>query len=204
MKKSFILIGALALLPFLGGCGGVSSEYVPQQIILPPNIKSIAVRPFENTTSEPEIGNRLWLAVTDEFIRDGRIAYVDAESKADGIVVGTIKQFVETELSHDVNLVAQEYQLWIIMDLKFLDRDKNQYLWEEPLLEEKLRYFTVTAPGGKTKEEAKEELWSRFAQDVVRRTIEGFGSVTSVSPKSVPQEAIPTPPAPEIPPTNPY
>jgi len=32
-------------------------------------IKSIAVKPFENETSQPGIGNKLWLATTDEANR---------------------------------------------------------------------------------------------------------------------------------------
>ena len=97
----------------------MNSEFVPPSIILPPHIKKIAVRPFENTTSQPSIGNKLWLAVSQEFVRDGRIAYMDDESKADGVIVGTITQYRETELSHDVNLVPLEYQLWVLMDFKF-------------------------------------------------------------------------------------
>lgn len=195
-------LGAFSI--FLAGCGGTQSEYVPPAIILPPSIKSIAVKPFENETSVPGIGNKLWLATTDEFIRDGRIAYVEDVNKADGVVVGTIKQYRETELSHDQNLVPLEYQLWIVMDLKFLDRKNNQYLWEEPLLEQKYRYFTETQPGGKTVEEAREELWSRFSTDIVRRTIEGFGSVTSSSPRAVPKEQTPDNPPPAYPSTAPY
>lgn len=188
----------------ISGCGGLNTEYVPPSIILPAHIKSIAVRPFENTTSETSIGNKLWLAVTDEFIRDGRIAYVDDEKKADGVVIGTVKQFLETPLSHDVNLVPREYQLWVIMELKFLDRENHQYLWEEPLLEEKLRYFVETEPGGKTREEAREELWELFAHDIVRRTIEGFGTVTSASPRAVPREPRPENPPPAYPGTAPF
>lgn len=189
---------------FMGSCGGMRSEYEAPHVIIPPHIKSISVRPFENQTPQTGIGNKLWLAVTDEFIRDGRIAYVDDESKSDGVVIGTIKQYRETELSHDVNLVPREYQLWIIMDLKFLDRSNNQYLWEEPLLEQKLRYFTETEPGGKTVEEAREELWERFANDIVRRTIEGFGTVTSSSPRAVPQSPPPENPPPAYPSTVPF
>jgi hypothetical protein len=146
----------------------------------------------------------LWLATTDEFIRDGRIAYVSSEDKADGVVVGTIKQYRETALNHDVNLVPIEYQLWVIMELKFLDRTTNQYLWVEPYLEQKLRYFTETEPGGLTPEEAREQLWERFANDIVRRTVEGFGTVTSSSPRAVPQAPAPENPPPEYPATAPY
>ncbi len=203
MKRSFSF--AAASLPFLlSACGGLRTDYVPPAIIIPPHIKSIAVRPFENETSQPGIGNKLWLATTDEFIRDGRIAYVGDEKKADGIVIGTIKQYKETELSHDVNLVPLEYQRWIIMDLKFLDRANNQLLWDEPNLEQKLRYFVETEPGGKTVEQAREELWERFANDIVRRTIEGFGTVTGASPRAVPQEPVPQNPPPDYPSTVPY
>jgi len=201
---SWILAAVImSLPPILSGCGA-EGEYQAPAIILPPSIKSIGVRAFENETSQPAIGNKLWLAVTDEFIRDGRIAYNDDEKKADGIVVGTIKQYRETALNYDANLIPIEYQLWIIMDLKFLDKANNQYLWHEPYLEQKLRYFAETAPGGKTVEEAREELWGRFANDIVRRTVEGFGSVTSSSPRSVPKDPIPENPPPDYPTTAPF
>lgn len=200
---SLSLMAGLAVPFLLSGCGGIQSEYIPPNIIIPAHIKSIAVRPFGNETSLPGSGEKLWLAVTDEFIRDGRIAYNDDENKSDGVVVGTVKQYRETELSHDVNLVPLEYQLWVIMDLKFLDRTNNQYLWEEPHLEQKLRYFAETEPGGKTEEEAREELWERFANDIVRRTVEGFGTVTGISPKAVPKEIKKNPP-PEYPNSSPF
>ena len=200
LSAGAIVLGALVL----NGCSGSQSEYVPQPILLPANIKSIAVKPFANETSQTGISNKLWLANTDEFIRDGRIPYMNDENKADGVVVGTIKQYRETELSHDENLVPLEYQLWVVMDLKFLDRANNQYLWEEPLLEQKFRYFSETQPGGKTVEEAREELWSRFSQDIVRRTIDGFGTVTSSSPRAVPKDQNPDNPPPAYPSTAPF
>jgi hypothetical protein len=204
VKNKGSIPAAVLLLTGLIGCSGMTSNYEAPAIILPASIKSIAVRPFENETSQPDIGNKLWLATTDEFIRDGRIAYNDKEALADGIVVGTISQYRETALSYDTNLVPLEYQLWIIMDLKFLDRHNNQYLWHEPYLEQKFRYFAETAPGGMTVESAREELWKRFASDIVRRTIEGFGSVTSSSPRGVPKDPLPENPPPAYPSTSPF
>jgi hypothetical protein len=205
IKRNFLFV--LGLLPLLTsiGCNSLpEAQYDPPAILIPANIKKISVRSFENQTSQPGIGNKLWLATTDEFIRDGRIAYTDKEDQSDGVIIGTIKQYRETELSHDVNLVPLEYQIWIVMDLKFLDRANNQYVWEEPLLEQKLQYFAETAPGGKTSEEAREELWRRFATDIVRRTIEGYGTVTSSSPRAVPKEPLPDNPPPDYPSTIPY
>jgi len=208
-KSTGLLVGTVLLsgvLLSLTGCGGVQSEYVAPSVIIPANIKSIAVKHFQNETSQTGIDTKLWIDVTNEFIRDGRIAYTNDEQKADGVVVGTIKQYRETELSHDVNLVPREYQLWIIMDLKFLDVSKNQYLWQEPALEQKFQYFTETEPGGMTVEQAREELWARFANDIVRRTIEGFGTVTSASPRAIPKSQDPNPdnPPPAYPSTAPF
>ncbi|MFN0118672.1 MAG: LPS assembly lipoprotein LptE [Elusimicrobiota bacterium] len=190
----------------LVGCGDLRNnvDYQAPNIIIPGNVKTLSVRPFENQTSQSVIGNKLWLATTEEFIRDGRIRYVDDESKADAVIVGVITQYRESELSHDVNLVPLEYQLWVVMDLKFLDIKNNQYIWEEPLIEQKLRYFAETAPGGKTVEEAREDLWERFSRDIVRRTIEGFGSVTGVSPRSIPKEPLPDVPPPDYKKPAPY
>lgn len=206
LRKEVVFLSAVlsVLAAVLTGCGGMRSEYDAPAIIIPPHIKSIAVRPFENETPQPGIGEKLWLTTTEEFIRDGRIAYVDKENKSDGVVVGTIKSYRETELSHDVNLIPLEYQIAVTIDLKFLDRVNNQYLWEEPNLEQKIRYFVETQPGGKTVEQAREELWDRFASDIVRRTIQGFGTVTGSSPKAVPKAPLPENPPPAYPGTAPF
>jgi hypothetical protein len=206
MNRKVILFSLLTVSLF--GCGSmkdnVKTSYEAPSVIMPADIKTLSVKPFENETSESGINSKLWLATTDEFIRDGRIRYVDKEESADGVVIGTIKQFRETEFSHDVNLVAKEYQIWVVMDLKFLDRAKNQYLWQESNLEQKFRYLTETQPGGMTKEQAKEELWQRFAQDIVKRTIDGFGSVTGSSSKAIPKEPMPDNPPPAYPSTAPF
>ena len=77
------------------------------------------------------------------------------------------------------------------------------FSWEEPRLEQKIRYFAETEPGGKTQEEASEELWDLFANDIVRRTIEGFGTVTGSSPRAVPK-ALDRNPPPKYPNTAPF
>ena len=39
---------------------------------------------------------------------------------------------------------------------------------------------------GMTEEEAREIIWEKLSRDIVKRTIKGFGSVTSASEKKVP------------------
>jgi len=66
-------LGVLGLL-VLSGCAG--SVYEPAPSILPPHIRKINVRPFANKTQFFGLEEKLWLGVTNEFIRDGRIATV--------------------------------------------------------------------------------------------------------------------------------
>lgn len=195
-----IILGSFFLFT---GCSGFEADYDPANVIIPQHIKAIAVKPFGNETSQPGIGNKLWLATTQEFISDGRIRYTDTINQAQGLIEGTVMQYRETELSFDQNLIPREYQLWVVMNLKFIDTTENKYIWEEPNLEQKLRYFVETEPGGLTQEEAREQLWERFAQDIVRRTIEGFGTVTGSSPREVPRTTKENPP-PVYPKTAPY
>jgi hypothetical protein len=59
MRRSCLLAVGFAIAAFsFTGCGGTQSEYVPPAILLPPHIKSIAVKPFGNETSETGIGNK--------------------------------------------------------------------------------------------------------------------------------------------------
>lgn len=188
------LFGAVAFIPLLLlACGprpvknGSPIDDDHSATILPSHIKTIAVRPFENTTSLSNLGNKLYLATVNKLVRDGRIAYVESEDKADGVIIGTIKFYQRIPISQDVNQVNKEFQVRLLMDLKFLERLENRYLWEEPNIEQRLIYLAESQPGGKTEEEAREQLWDRFSTDIVRRTLEGFGSVTSISPRAVPK-----------------
>jgi hypothetical protein len=95
------------------------------------------------------------------------------------------------------------------MNVRFIDRKNAVTLWEEPRVEQEYRYFVETAPGGRTEEEARDALWDLFARDIVKRTIEGFGSVTGASARKVPTETLPpkdatTPARPRVAPPAPY
>jgi hypothetical protein len=98
------------------------------------------------------------------------------------------------------------------MNIKFQELRESKYLWEEPRMEQTFRYFIETEPGGMTEEEARDRVWDLFARDIVKRTIEGFGSVTGASEKKVPENTLPAPdakatdpaPRPRVPPPPPY
>jgi hypothetical protein len=189
-----------AVLLFLGGCGDMG--YTPAPVLLPAHISRIAVRPFVNKTPFFGLEEKLRLRVEEEFIRDGRLPYVNVESEADGVVAGEIVRYIKEAISFDSNQVAEEFKLWVVINLRFIDRVNNVLLWEEPRMEQEYRYFVETKPGGITEEEAREILWDLFARDIVKRTIEGFGSVSGASERKIsdaPSQPVQESPAPPVP-----
>ncbi|MBI4055750.1 MAG: hypothetical protein HY402_06450 [Elusimicrobia bacterium] len=178
------------LLGLLWGCSGADIKYAPAPQLLPSHIQKIAIRPFANKTQQFGLEDKLTLRAVDEFLRDGRYPVVP-ESKADGVVIGEIARYILTPIQYDANLVATVYKLQILLNLKFLDLSTQTYLWEEENLEGILNYLAPTLPGGKTEEAAREEIWDILARDIVKRTVEGFGSVTGASRRRVNPQQLP-------------
>ncbi len=207
---------AAALACLLSACSEVSGYRGPSTITIPPNVQKIGVRPFRNRTQFFGLEDKLRLRVEEEFIRDGRLPFVNREAEADGVVDGEIVNYIRQVVTYDANNQPQEFRLWVIMNVRFIQRADNVLLWEEPRLEQEYRYFVETSPGGRTEEEAREVIWDFFARDIVKRTIEGFGSVSSASEKKVPTETLPSndatptikpqtaPPTPQVAPPLPY
>lgn len=183
--KVFLLCAVSGLLSTV--FSGCSSPYTPAPQILPQHIKKISVRPFINNTTQYGLEEKLTLKVINEFVRDGRLMLVNNEQDADGIVVGEINRYILQPLTYDANLVTQQYKLWVLLNVSFVDRVNNVTLWTEPNMEGMNIYYDVSQPGGQTEEEAREQAWDRLSQDIVRRTVEGFGSVSGASDKKVPK-----------------
>lgn len=202
----------LVLVVALVGCAGMDEFREPANVILPTNMQKIGLRTFKNRTQFFGLEDRFRLYLEQELIRDGRMAFEGVEEKADGLLEGEIVNYIKQVVTYDSNNQALEYRLWVIVNVHFFDRRENKILWEEPRLEQSFRYFVETEPGGMTEEDARERVWDFFSRDIVKRTIEGFGSVTGASAKKVPESTLPpadeglpsTPPNPRVAPPPPY
>lgn len=187
MKKLAILAAALGL----AACGtSPDIVYKPAEQKLPLHIKRIAVRPFANKTQQFGLEEKITLKVIDEFLKNGEYT-VSPEGMAQGVVVGEITHYILTPIQYDVNLVPTVYKLNVLAAVRLLDKEQNRYLWEEPALQATKMYSAANLPGGLTEEQAREALWEILAKDVMLRTVQGFGSVSSASQKKIPSEAPP-------------
>lgn len=160
--------------------------YQPSPQVLPPHIKTIAVKTFDNKTNIFGLEDMLRLEVNNQLLKDGRFNVTNDIDTSDGYISGEILYYILQPISYNESFVPQQYKLRFIINIYFVDRINNVILWEEKNFEETLFFSAPTLPGGLTEEEAKKEVVYNMARKVYLRTIEGFGSVTGRSYKKIP------------------
>lgn len=198
----------LVLIALASACG-TDVAYKPTPQLLPQHVQRLALRPVVNKTQQFGLEDKLMLRVRDEFLRDGRYPLVP-EPESQGIVGITVSRYILTAVQYDATQAATAYKLRILVDLAFVDKSTNQILWEEKNLEGILSFPAQTLRGGLTEEQAREQIWDILARNIVKRVVDGFGSVTGTSERRITGDAPSTQPAakPEEPLkpviTNPY
>lgn len=176
MKKYLIFLLAF----FAIGCAQIEQQgyYNPNAQIMPQHITKIHVRPFINRTEVFALEDRLTIEVVDEFLRNGSY-YITNESQANGVMAGEILRYLLVPVQYDTRLVPTVYRMEVMLKVRFIDKETQKTVWEEPALQQIYTYSASTLPGGMTEEQAREQLWRNFAKMIVKRTVEGFGSVGS-------------------------
>ena len=189
MNKRYL---PLALLALAAACG-TDVAYKPTPQIIPQHVQRIALKPIVNKTQQFGLEDKLMLRVRDEFLRDGRYPLVP-EPESQGIVWITISRYILTAVQYDSTQAATAYKLRILVDLQFIDKSTNQILWEEKNLEGILSFPSSTLRAGLTEEQAREKIWDILSRNIVKRVVDGFGSITGTSERRITGEAPSTQP----------
>ncbi len=120
--------GALSILVALSACfpygfagGG-----------LPSHVRTVAVIPFENLTSAPELQQEITQALRAE-LKDRLGLREAAESRANAVVRGTIQRY-ETDIpigfsATNKNQTSARRQLQIAVDIEMIDQASGKALW---------------------------------------------------------------------------
>lgn len=183
----------LVLVALAAACG-TDVAYKPTPQLLPQHVQRLALRPVVNKTQQFGLEDKLMLRVRDEFLRDGRYPLVP-EPESQGIVWITVSRYILTAVQYDATQAATAYKLRILVDLQFVDKSTNQIIWEEKNLEGILSFPAQTLRGGLTEEQAREQIWDILARNIVKRVVDGFGSVTGTSERRITGDAPSTQPA---------
>ena len=121
--------GALSILLIMAGC-------IPYGFAgggLPSHVRTVAIIPFENLTSAPEIQQELALALRTE-LRSRLGLREAAETRASAIVRGTIQRY-ETDIpigfsAANKNQTSARRQLQISVDIEMVDQVSGKSLWQ--------------------------------------------------------------------------
>lgn len=100
---------------------------------LPSHIRTVAVIPFENLTSAPQLQQELTLALRGE-LKDRLGLREAAEAHANAIVRGTIQRY-ETDIpigfsGTNKNQTSARRQLQISVDIEMIDQASGKALWQ--------------------------------------------------------------------------
>ena len=119
---SVVLVALTACIPY-GFTGGG----------LPSHIRTVAIVPFENQTTAPELPRELTEALRTRL--HDRLGLRDAsESRANAIVRGTIQRY-ETDIpigfnANDRSATTAKRQLQLVVDIEMIDQVTGKTLWQ--------------------------------------------------------------------------
>ncbi|MBR4682074.1 MAG: hypothetical protein IKP06_02060 [Elusimicrobiaceae bacterium] len=182
MKKVLSLLGAVVC---LAACAGENVVYTPQAQIMPQHIKKIAVRQILNKTEVFALEDKFYNELYDEFLRNGSYQIIPENDGAEGVVVTTISRYLNVPIQYDSQLIPTVYRMNIWLDVVLMDKTTNTPVWREPAFLGTQIYAASTLPGGMTEVQARDMVFQQLSRDIVKRTVDGFGSVWSENKKKV-------------------
>ena len=182
MKKGLLMILTAG---WLVACASEGAVYKPQAQIMPQHIKKIAVRQILNKTEVFALEDKFYNELYDEFLRNGSYQIVAENNGAEGVIITTISRYLNVPVQYDSQLIPTVYKMNIWLDVVLMDKTTQEPVWREPAFVGTQIYAASTLPGGMTEVQARDEVFRHLSQDIVKRTVDGFGSVMSENKKKV-------------------
>ena len=173
MRRRTGALLAAALNAVAGGCGyrlaGTGS-------FLPQDIKVIAIAPFENRSSRPEIEVRTTEAVARELSRHGGTKIATDKTQADAYLEGAVTDFRTTPVQFNAQGRATRLETTVVLRASLRNLGTGEVLWSQANLlfrqqydvqQEEANYFDLETT-------ALDELARGAAQTLVNSITEGF------------------------------
>lgn len=149
-----LLLAVAGCLPHYGFSGGG----------LPPNIRTMAIQPFDNETPTPELQRELLDAMRRDL--QSRLGVRDApESRSDAVVKGVIRSYdADVPVAYSANpaqAVTARRRLRISLDVQIVDQTTNRTIWEKKALSAEGEYAERDEVGG------RRDALMRIVNDIV-------------------------------------
>lgn len=121
-------LSAGVLLLAAAGCGYRLSG---TGTFLPPEIRTIAVAPFENRSARPEIDVRTTEAVARELSRRGGYKVISNRAGADALLEGAVTRFETTPVQFNAQGRATRVEITVVVRATLRDLAKGTVLWDQ-------------------------------------------------------------------------
>gem|GEM_PF-1194493 len=126
-RPSSIVLVLVALSMLLSSCG---YRFASMGGIVPEDARTIAVPAFINNTAEPYVDVEVTKAVVDEFLADGRLKVVDADT-ADLVLKGKVTKFEITPSAYSTDNYIQSYTVSIGVNVTVEEVKTHKSIWQE-------------------------------------------------------------------------
>jgi hypothetical protein len=145
----------------LAGCCGYSTHS-----LLPSHLKTVAVPPATNTTTQPGLAEALTDSLTAAFTAD-RTLHVTNTEAADLVVNTTVSNYSRTASSYSSESLQQSvsaYELDVSAQVDARDQTRNEQFYKG-VASARVSYD----PSSKTEEQAAGEAIRKLASEIVRQ-----------------------------------
>lgn len=150
-------IVALAL-ALLAGCCGYSTHS-----LLPSHLRTVAVPPATNTTTQPGLAEALTDSLTAAFTSD-RTLHVTNTEAADLVVTTTVSSYNRTASSYTGDQAVSAYELSVSAQVDARDQTRNEQFYKG-VASARVTYD----PNAKPEEQAAAEAIRKLASEIVRQ-----------------------------------
>lgn len=164
MVKKFIWFGMLCAVLFGCSYSVYSNAY--------PHLKKIAVRAFENRSTQFDLGDIVLNGLSERFQSDGRLKLVTQQP--DCALEGSIASLEENVYSYDSGNNVQDYMLRLTCSVTFTDLINNQAIYENKnlVLSEPYAVSEESTATARSKEEALDELVEKLFNNIIQNSLE--------------------------------
>ena len=145
-------------LTLLAGCCGYSTSS-----LLPSHLKTVAVTPATNTTTQPGLAEALTDELTTAFSSDRTLRVTNAEA-ADLVVSAAVSGYTRNASSYTGDQAVSAYEVSVSAQIEARDQTRDE------------EFYSGTAsarvtydPNAKTEEQAAADALKKLASEIVRQ-----------------------------------
>ncbi len=142
----------------LAGCCGYSTHS-----LLPSHLKTVAVPPATNSTTQPGLAEALTDSLTAAFTADRTLHVINTEA-ADLVVNTTVSSYSRNASSYTGDQAVSVYELSVSAQVDARDQTRNEEFYRG-VASARVTYD----PKSKTEEQAAAEAIGKLASEVVRQ-----------------------------------